>query len=185
MSEKDPRQVSTDYRAFLLGWIKHVPPQPDDRELVGAGVASRSAKSDSAQDEWQMRAGSREIPFALTDYEAPPAVELSAGFDADGTEYVFEDEPEADPLVDPRYDAEDRNWVRYRSHWGGFLRLLGVAVIIFFLLTTIRGRIYDWIDCQIVPSGPIGEAVIFTIGNCEAVNQIATNLDNAGVIGNA
>ena len=207
MPEKDPRQVRTDYLAFLLGQIKHIPveaqseriaqsvgiaqsagiegPRLDDRALVGAGVAPRSAVPKGHEDEWQMRVESKEIPFALPDYEAPPAVELSAGFDADGTEYVFEDEPEADPLVDPRYDAQDRNWVRYRSHWGGFLRLLGVAVIIFFLLTTIRGRVYDWIDGQIVPSGPIGEPVIFTIRNGEAVNQIATNLDNAGVIGNA
>ncbi len=201
MSENDPRQVRTDYRAFLLGWISDVPAEarpepaaqsldtehrrPEDRALVGAGVASRGAELQSRADERPVSAPSREIPFALPDYEAPPAVELSAGFDADGIEYVFEDEPDADPLVDPRYDAEDRNWVRYRSHWGGFLRLLGVVVVIFLLVTTIRGRIHDWIDDQIVPSGPLGEPVIFTIGNGEAVNQIATNLDNAGVIGNA
>ena len=201
VAEKDPRRVRTDYRAFLLGWISDIPvearPEPsalsldtelarsEDRALVGAGVASPGTGPDSRADEWHADPQGREIPFALPDYEAPPAVELSAGFDADGIEYVFEDEPDADPLVDPRYDAEDRNWVRYRSHWGGFLRLLGVAVIIFLLVTTIRGRIYDWIDGQIVPSGPLGEPVIFTIRNGEAVNQIATNLDNAGVIGNA
>ena len=177
-----------------------------DRALVGAGIANRgdaSLFSESAmapvsadpvglnpelyehEDEWEVPDESGEIPFALPDYAAPPGVLIPAGTDGDGTEYVFEDEPDADPLVDPRYDAEDRNWVRYGSHWGGFLRLLGVAVIIFFLLTTIRGRIYDWIDEQIVPEGPIGEPVIFAVGNGEAVNQIATNLDNAGVIGNA
>ena len=203
MSDKDPRQGRTAYLAFLLGWVENnhsrtqstqteAPPR-DDRALVGAPVAPSTYASRPSErvtapvsaDPVALGSESKEIPFALPDYAAPPAVVLSAGFDADGTEYVLEDDPDVDPLVDPRYDAEDRNWVRYRSHWGGFLRLLGVAAIIFLLLTTIRGRIYDWIDEQIVPSGPIGETVVFTIGNGEAVNQIATKLDNAGVIDNA
>ena len=194
MPEGDPRRVSSDCLAFLLGWFEEDPsgPHPDrivqqsqsegpmhsERVPAGAAIPDRAAAGAAVEEP-------EPVPFALPDYEAPPGALIWAGTDHDGTEYVFEDEPEAEPLVDPRYDAEDRNWVRYRSHWGGFLRLLGVAVIIFLLLTTIRGRIYDWIDEQIVPSGPYGDPVIFTVGNGEAVNQIATNLDNAGVIGNA
>lgn len=187
------RSLGSRSLAFLLGWVEADPsaPQADRtggpprserpvrRDRVPAGAPLPGGAAAAAADE------SRPVPFALPDYEAPPGALISAGTDAAGTEYVFEDEPGAEPLVDPRYDAEDRNWVRYRSHWGGFLRLLGVAVIIFLVLTTVRGRIYDWIDGQIVPDGPVGDPVIFTVGNGEAVNQIATNLDNAGVIGNA
>ncbi|NIR37903.1 MAG: hypothetical protein GWN79_12030, partial [Actinobacteria bacterium] len=72
-----------------------------------------------------------EVPIiALPDYAAPPAEVISAGYDADGVEYVFEDDPTADPLVDPRYDADDRNWVRYRTSWGGFLRVVGLVVLV-------------------------------------------------------
>lgn len=199
MPDGDPRRVRSGWLDFLVGWIENDPsaphtaqavrlpprerPAPQDRVLVGAGIPGSWEEPGGAAG--AVLDESRPIPFALPDYEAPPGALIPAGIDEDGTEYVFEDEPEAEPLVDPRYDAEDRNWVRYRSHWGGFLRLLGVAVVILVLITTIRGRVYDWIDGQIVPNGPVGDPVIFTVGNGEAVNQIATSLDNAGVIGNA
>lgn len=127
-----------------------------------------------------------EVPIvAIPDYAAPPGVVVSAGLDADGVEYVFEDDPTASPLVDPRYDADDRNWVRYRTSWGGFLRLIGLVLLIAILVVTVRGRIYGWIDDQIEPAGPQGEAVSFTIAEGAAVNDIATDLDNAEVISNA
>ncbi len=127
-----------------------------------------------------------EVPIiALPDYAAPPAEVISAGYDADGVEYVFEDDPTADPLVDPRYDADDRNWVRYRTSWGGFLRVVGLVVLVILVVVTVRNRIYGWIDDQIEPGGPRGELVAFTISEGAAVNDIATDLDNAGIISNA
>ena len=70
---------------------------------------------------------------ALPDFVDPPGAEIVAGVDADGIEYVFEDDPYADPLVDPRYDADDRNWVRYRPNWGGYLRFVVVGLLVVFL----------------------------------------------------
>jgi len=127
-----------------------------------------------------------EVPIvALPDYAAPPGVVVSAGFDANGTEYVFEDDPGATPLVDPRYDAEDRNWVRYRTSWGGFLRIIGLVVVVLFLVVTARSRVYSWIDDQIDSGGDLGEEVAFTIPTGAAVNDVATDLAEAGIINNA
>ena len=127
-----------------------------------------------------------EVPIvALPDYAAPPGVVVSAGYDAEGVEYVFEDDPTGEPLVDPRYDADDRNWVRYRTSWGGFFRLVALVLLVILTVLWIRGRIYGWVDAQIEPSGPQGDMVSFSIKEGAAVNDIATDLDNAGVISNA
>lgn len=127
-----------------------------------------------------------EVPIvALPDYAAPPGVVVSAGYDADGVEYVFEDDPGASPLVDPHYDAEDRNWVRYRTSWGGFLRVIGLVVIVLFVIVTARNRVYSWLDDQIDSGGDHGEEIPFTIQSGAAVNDVATNLAEAGVINNA
>lgn len=167
MPSQTPQRARHRYLAFLLGWAERTPFQ-----------APLEAVVDSPTD-------NEEIILALPDYDAPPGAVLTTESDIDGVEYLVEDDPGTDPQVDPRYDAQDRNWVRYRGHWGGFLRLVGAVVIVAVLFSTIRGRIYDWIDQQIVPPGAIGESVTFTIGTGESVNQIATNLDNANVINNA
>ncbi len=190
MADEDPRKAGFSVLGFLLGRVEQesqdlveAPVQNDPEGLVPEPVGNDNEWI--CEDESAEPGQSREVPFALPDYDAPPGLSIEAGYDTDGVEYVFEDDPDADPLVDPRYDAEDRNWVRYGGRWGGFLRLLGVVVIVFFSFTTIRGWIYDWIDGQIVPAGPIGDPVVFTVGVGEAVNQTATNLDNAGVVDNA
>lgn len=127
-----------------------------------------------------------EVPIvALPDYAAPPGVVVSAGFDANGVEYVFEDDPGASPLVDPRYDAEDRNWVRYRTSWGGFLRIIGLVVFVIFAIVTVRSRVYSWLDDQIDAGGDHGELVDFTIQSGAAVNDVATKLADVGIINNA
>ncbi|NCG36053.1 MAG: hypothetical protein GWP48_00805 [Actinobacteria bacterium] len=53
--------------------------------------------------------GTPSLPTALPDHMAPPGAVIVAGVDADGIEYILEDDPEAQPLVDPRYDYEDKN----------------------------------------------------------------------------
>ncbi|GJM38983.1 MAG: hypothetical protein DHS20C19_23500 [Acidimicrobiales bacterium] len=127
-----------------------------------------------------------EVPIvALPDYAAPPGVVVSAGFDANGVEYVFEDDPGAIPLVDPRYDADDRNWVRYRTSWGGFLRIIGLVVLVLIVVVTARSRVYGWIDDQVSAGGDHGEDVLFTIPERAAVNDVATLLADEGVINNA
>lgn len=131
-------------------------------------------------------ADGQEVPIvALPDYAAPPGVVVSAGVDANGVEYVFEDDPGASPLVDPRYDADDRNWVRYRTTWGGLLRLVGLVVLILIAVVTVRNRTYDWIDTQVSAGGDHGEELEFTIPAGVAVNTVATELSNAGIIDNA
>ena len=61
---------------------------------------------------------------------------LVAGVDEQGVEYVLEDDPHALPMVDPRYDVDDKNWVRYRTSWGGFLRLVIFVLAIIWVVTT-------------------------------------------------
>ena len=125
------------------------------------------------------------VPFALPDHVAPPGTVLVAGVDADGVEYVFEDDPDAPPLVDPRYDYEDRNWVRYRTTWGSLLRVVALVLFLIWMVTTVRDRIYGWVDVQIVPDGEQGDLVEFTIPNGAATNSVATALVNQDIISNA
>lgn len=98
---------------------------------------------------------------------------------------VIEEDPHGDPVVDPRYDLDDRNWVRYRSTWGGFLRLVLFAVLIILAVMWIRGRIYSWVDAQVEPAGPVGELIEFTIPEGASTNDVASALDTEGVIANA
>ncbi len=125
------------------------------------------------------------VPKAVPDHLAPPGEVRVAGVDSDGVEWVWEDDPEAPPLVDPRYDEIDRNWTRYRTSWGGFLRLAVFAILVIWAFTWTRSWIYGWVDRQIVPQGLVGEEVEFTIGKGTSTNQVATELENAGVIGNS
>ena len=131
-------------------------------------------------------AGQAQIPAALPDHEAPPGAVLVAGVDQTGTEWVLEDDPEALPLVDPHYDDQDRNWVRYRTSWGGFLRVVAFVLFCVWAIFAVRDRIYAWIDDQIIPDGPRGTEVIdFTIPAGASTNGVATSLEGAGVIDNA
>ena len=98
---------------------------------------------------------------------------------------VVEEELGDDPLVDPVYDADDRNWVRYRPFWGGFARLVVLIVVVVLAVGWVRGRIYGWVDAQITPEGLPGDAVELTIPQGASVNEIAGELQNAGVISNA
>ena len=129
--------------------------------------------------------GTPSVPTALPDHMAPPGAVIVAGVDSDGIEYVLEDDPEAEPLVDPRYDYDDRNWVRYRTSRGGFLRFVALVLVTIFLFTNIRGRIYSWVDDQIIPGGQQGEAVALTIPDGASTNNVATQLANEGIISNA
>jgi peptidoglycan lytic transglycosylase G len=156
------------------------PRRPATRVVRPAAATPRSAPPVAVGPDGE------EVPIiALPDYAAPPGVVVSAGYDENGVEYVFEDDPGAIPLVDPRYDAQDRNWVRYRTSWGGFLRIIGLVVLVLIVVVTIRNRAYDWIDDQVNAGGDLGEAVEFTVQPGSAVNDIATELADAGIINNA
>ena len=98
---------------------------------------------------------------------------------------VVEEELGDDPLVDPVYDADDRNWVRYRPFWGGFARLVVLIVVMVLAIGWVRGRIYGWVDAQITPEGLAGDAVELTIPQGASINEIAGELQSAGVISNA
>ena len=110
---------------------------------------------------------------------------LVAGVDEQGVEYVLEDDPHALPMVDPRYDVDDKNWVRYRTSWGGFLRLVIFVLAIIWVVTTAGGRIYGWVDAQIEPGGEPGDPIELTIPSGASTNNVATLLENEGVISNA
>ena len=103
----------------------------------------------------------------------------------DGVVMVLEEDPYGDPMVDPRYDLEDRNWVRYRSSWGGFLRLVLFIILIVLTVLWVRSRIYSWVDNQIVPTSPQGQQLEFEILPGASVNDVAGSLDSTGVISNA
>ena len=98
---------------------------------------------------------------------------------------VVEEELDDDFVVDPVYDADDRNWVRYRPFWGGFARLVVLVVVLVLAVGWARGRIYGWVDTQITPEGLPGDAIELTIPQGASVNEIAGELQNAGVISNA
>lgn len=102
-----------------------------------------------------------------------------------GAMVVMEEELGDDPLVDPVYDADDRNWVRYRPFWGGFARLVVLLVVLVLAVGWVRGRIYGWVDAQITPEGLPGDAVELTIPQGASVNEIAGELQSTGVISNA
>ena len=104
---------------------------------------------------------------------------------AQGAVTVVEEELGDDPLVDPVYDADDRNWVRYRPFWGGFARLVVLIVVMVLAIGWVRGRIYGWVDAQITPEGLAGDAVELTIPQGASINEIAGELQSAGVISNA
>lgn len=131
-------------------------------------------------------AGQPQTSIALPDHEAPPGAVLVAGVDPDGTEWVLEDDPEAFPLVDPRYDDEDKNWVRYRTSWGGFLRFVALVLFSVWLVFAVRDRIYQWVDDQIEPAGLQGlDAIEFVIPTGASTNNVATSLEGANIIQNA
>ncbi len=102
-----------------------------------------------------------------------------------GEMQVVEEELGDGPLVDPVYDADDRNWVRYRPYWGGFARLVVLVVLVIVAALWVRGRAYSWIDAQITPEGPSGDPVELTIAQGTSINAIAGDLQNAEVVSNA
>ncbi len=200
----EPRKPRRSLAAFLTGQTddeipeaaKPPPYQPSatDVPLIPDGAPRRlatrvvrpAAAAPRSAPPVAVGPDGREVPIiALPDYAAPPGVVVSAGYDEHGVEYVFEDDPGAIPLVDPRYDADDRNWVRYHTSWGGFLRIVGLVVFLFLVVVTIRNRAYDWIDDQVNAGGDLGDAVEFTVQPGSAVNDIATELADAGIINNA
>lgn len=192
------------FAAFLTGQVDDeipeaakpppAPPRATDKPLIPEEPPTRPATrviraaqaAPPAPPPTTVAPDGTEVPIiALPDYADPPGVVLSAGHDANGVEYVFEDDPGADPLVDPRYDADDRNWVRYRTSWGGFLRIIGIVILLIVVVVTARNRVYDWIDDQVSAGGDLGEEVAFTIPEGAAVNDVATSLADAGIINNA
>jgi peptidoglycan lytic transglycosylase G len=200
----DPRRPRRSIAAFLTGQADEeipesakpppLPPSATDAPLIpdepprrpATRVVRPAAAAPRSVPPVAVGPDGEEIPIiALPDYAAPPGVVVSAGHDANGVEYVFEDDPGATPLVDPRYDAQDRNWVRYRTSWGGLLRIVGFVVLVLVVVVTIRNRAYDWIDDQVNAGGDLGEPVPFTVQPGSAVNDIATELADAGVINNA
>ena len=102
-----------------------------------------------------------------------------------GAMVVVEEELGDDPLVDPVYDADDRNWVRYRPFWGGFARLVVLGVVVVLAALWMRGRIYGWVDAQITPDGLPGDAIKLAIPQGASVNEIAGELQSEDVIANA
>ena len=129
--------------------------------------------------------GQAYVPLALPDHAAPPGAVLVAGVDEHGVEYVLEDDPDAPPLVDPRYDDDDRNWVRYRTSYGGVLRFAIFILLIVWLIFAARSRIYGWVDAQIDPDGQPGDLVEIVVPSGASTNNVATILENEGVISNA
>ena len=93
--------------------------------------------------------------------------------------------PEDEPAVDPAYDADDRNWVRYRPRWGSLPRLLLFVLLVVASVVWVRSRIYRWVEDQVTPEGLPGEQVEYTVVSGASVNDIAGGLYSVGVISNA
>ena len=114
----------------------------------------------------------------------PGAPYAGAPYTGEGGAVVVDD-PGADPMVDPGYDMVDRNWVRYRPAWGGFLRFVIFVGLVVAAVVWARGRVYEWVDAQVAPGGEPGEEVELTIPSGASVNEVAAALDSAEVISNA
>ncbi|MGZ0217935.1 MAG: hypothetical protein ACKVIY_02790, partial [Acidimicrobiales bacterium] len=124
----DTPRRRTGWAAFLAGAADEgQPPQPPSsasdvprfpeagtRRAVTRVARPVSSAPPQAPDQPVMvqSDGTPSLPTALPDHMAPPGAVIVAGVDADGIEYILEDDPEAQPLVDPRYDYDDKNWVR-------------------------------------------------------------------------
>lgn len=183
----NPRFGESRWASFLVGLTKDEPKPPTANGKPNAPhrPPAESEAPTSAQLTERRVIEDPHTPFALPDHEDLPGIVISAGVDSEGIEHVYEDDPEAELIVDPNYDSRDRNWVRYRTKWGGLLRIVGAILIIWFVVTSVRNQIYSWIETEITPTTEVGDPVDFTIGSGETVNDIATSLNNAGVIGNA
>ncbi|MEO0491794.1 MAG: endolytic transglycosylase MltG [Actinomycetota bacterium] len=204
MSDQQPSKKKRSLGAFLTGAVDNEPTPPptppssvSDAPLyppartrrpvtrVARPVSAAPPKAEVPPQQLTDQTGQPFVPMALPDHQAPPGAVLVAGVDEQGVEYVLEDDPQALPMVDPRYDYDDKNWVRYRTSWGGFLRLALFVLAAIWLVTTARGRIYDWVDAQIEPDGDPGDLIELTIPSGASTNNVATLLENEGVISNA
>ena len=115
----------------------------------------------------------------------PEVPSAGAPYTGEGGAPMVVEDPGADPMVDPGYDMVDRNWVRYRPAWGGFLRFAIFAGLVIGSVMWARGRVYQWVDAQVAPGGEPGEEVELTIPSGASVNEVAAALDSAEVISNA
>ncbi len=159
-------------------------PRATRRQPTRVAVPVSRAPASRPEAKPGVTALSPDSTVALPDHIAPPGAVIVAGVDANGVEYVFEDDPAADPLVDPRYDVEDRNWVRYRNSWGGFFRVLILILLVIFAAGWVRGKVYGWIDSQITPSGPVGAEIDFNIPSGASTNDVASSLASKKVVSN-
>ena len=75
--------------------------------------------------------------------------------------------------------------MRYRPGWSGVPRVALFALVVMFSVFWLWGRIHEWIDAQVDPSGPLGSEVEFTVSPGSSLNDIAADLNAAGVISNA
>ena len=103
----------------------------------------------------------------------------------DQARYQADRDLRGDYPADEAYDAVDRNWVRYRPGWSGVPRVTLFVLVVVFSVFWLGSRIHEWIDVQIDPSGPLGPEVEFTVSSGSSLNDIAGDLDAAGVISNA
>jgi UPF0755 protein len=173
--------IRKNLAAFLTGQKDGPAPGADQPQPAGPGAAGARGQSPSAGMAVQKRLPGRRTTPGSTATHRP----VSSGPEEGTGLLVLEEDPYGEPMVDPRYDLDDRNWVRYRSSWGGFLRLVFFVVLIIFAVMWVRGRIYSWIDAQIEPSGAVGELVDLTIPEGASTNDVASVLDSEGIISNA
>lgn len=171
-------------RKRVSGLLGFVTGQSSEPASGRAATSSRTAGSGRGAPPRGRSGPDPDRPWRFRD---PVGAHGGAQPPADSGYMVVVDEQVAghDPLVDPAYDADDRNWVRYRPPWGGAFRLLLLVVIAVFAVMWLRGRIYGWVDDQIAPEGPSGTQVELSIEPGSSINDIAGDLHAAGVISNA
>ncbi len=180
-SEPDDKPLRRKRVSGLLGFVTGQSAEPANGRAAasphtaGAGRSAppRGRSGPDPDRPWRVRA-----PVGASRGTQPPA-------DSGYMVVVDEQVADHDPLVDPAYDADDRNWVRYRPAWGGTFRLLLFAVIAVLAVMWLRGRIYGWVDDQIAPDVPPGLQVELSIEPGSSLNDIAGDLYAAGVISNA
>ena len=83
------------------------------------------------------------------------------------------------------FDEDDDEYVRVPRDASRVRRLAYIAVgVLVFLLIVVGGSAY-WLNAQINPSGGEGEVVVVEISDGSTVNDVATLLEEQGVISNA
>lgn len=114
-----------------------------------------------------------------------PPVRGDAGFDVPGSDDPDDADWDEDLGPDEYDDEDDDEYVELRAPGGVGRKIAAILLVILALGALLAGGAALWIRSQLDPGGEPGAAVRLTIPTGSTTSQIATILDDAGVIPDA